>query len=154
MKQILIPVAMLLIVGSASGQKLKESEVPVAVKEAFKKQFATAKSVKWSKEGTDEFEAEFKSGKDEQAANFDKSGKWLITETEISEKSLPAAVQATIKKDFSGYKIEETEKADTPDKGSFFEIKLEKGEKTIIVQVSSDGKVLKQEEEKEGDEKP
>ncbi|HMJ70435.1 MAG TPA: hypothetical protein VK508_16130 [Cyclobacteriaceae bacterium] len=49
MKTILIPVAILLVVGSACAQKLKESDVPAVVKESFTKQFASAKNVKWWK---------------------------------------------------------------------------------------------------------
>lgn len=153
MKAMFISAAILFVISGACGQKLKDAEVPNAVKQAFAKQFPTAKGVKWSKESTDEFEAEFKSAQGEQSANFDMNGKWLITETEVSEKSLPAAVQQTIKTQFSGYKIEETEKAETPDQGAFYEIKLERGEKTIVAQISSDGKVLKTEEEKESEDK-
>lgn len=149
MKVILIPAVVLLVASSACAQKLKESEVPAAVKQAFTKQFSGVKNVKWSKESETEFEAEFKTSQGEQSANFDQSGKWIITETEVSEKSLPAAVQATLKKEFANYKIEETEKAETADQGTFFEVKLEQGEKTIVAQISPDGKVLKTEEEKE-----
>lgn len=153
MKTIIIPVAALLIVSSACAQKLRESEVPVVVKEAFTKQFASIKKVKWSKESENEFEAEFKSSQGEQSANFDMNGNWLVTETEMSEKSLPAAVLATIKREFAGYEVEETEKAETPDNGTFFEVKLEQGKKAIVAQITTDGKVQKTEEEKEPDDK-
>ena len=151
MKRMIIPVAALMIAFSASGQKVKESDVPAAVKDAFAKQFTSAKNVKWSKEGEGEFEAEFRSDKGKQSANFDKDGKWLITETKISEKWLPPAVQATIKKEFADYEVEEAEQAETTDQGSFFEIEFEQKEKTIIAQISFDGKVLKKEEEKENE---
>jgi len=36
------------------------------------------------------------------------------------------------------------------DNGSFYEVKLERGEKTIVAQITADGKVQKTEEEKEG----
>lgn len=154
MKNTLISLALLLVVSSAGGQKLKESEVPMAVRQAFAKQFATAKGVKWSKESETEYEAEFKSSVGVQSANFDSAGKWLITETEVPAKSLPTAVQATLKKDFEKYKIEESENAETPDQGSFYEIELKQGEKSIVVQLTPAGKVLKTEEvKKEGKKK-
>jgi hypothetical protein len=153
MKIILIPTAFLLVVSSACAQRMKESDVPAVVKQAFTKQFASAKGVKWSKESETEFEAEFKTSQGEQSANFDTSGKWLITETEISEKSLPAVVMQTLEREFAGYKVEESERAETPDKGSFYEIKLEQGRKTIIAQISGDGKIVKVEEEKEESDK-
>ena len=54
----------------ASAQKLKESEVPEAVKKAFNQKFSGAKEVKWSKESATEFEAEFEVGEQEQSATF------------------------------------------------------------------------------------
>lgn len=138
-----------LIGGLAQAQKLKENEVPKAVKESFVKRFPKAKEVKWSKESATEFEAEFEIDETGQSVNFDQAGKWLVTETEIKSSQLPAAVQATITKEFAGYKIEEAEKAETSDKGMFYEVELEKGELNYEVQISSEGKVLKKTEKKE-----
>ena len=149
MKTTLINLVLLLAVSSASGQALKESEVPMAVRQAFAKQFSAVNGVKWSKESDTEYEAEFKTAGAEQSTNFDSAGKWLITETEVPAKSLPAAVQATLKKDFEKYKLEEAEKAETPDRGTFYEIELEQGEKSMVVQITPAGKVLKTEEAKE-----
>src|SRR5689334_23593638 len=125
MKHVLISATIsLVLLNGAFAQKLKESDVPNAVREAFAKQFPSIKNVKWSKESESEFEAEFKSSQGEQSANFDMSGKGLVTETDVPQKSLPAAVPATIKKDFAGYKIEESEKAETANHGTYFEIEL------------------------------
>ena len=154
MKKIVLVCAVILLAGLAQAQKLKESDVPSAVKESFAKRFPKTKEVKWSKESATEFEAEFKSGDMEQSANFDQAGKWLVTETEIKKSELPQAVQATIGREFAGFKIEEAEKAETFDKGMFYEVELEKGELNYEVQLSADGKILKKEEKKEkGDEK-
>ena len=153
MKQIVLLFAAVLLSGILHAQKLKESEVPATVMAFFKKSFPAAKNVKWSKESESEFEAEFKNGAQEQAANFDATGKWLVTETEIKKADLPAPVQATIKKEVDGYKMEEVEKAETPDNGILYEVELEKGETILSVQISKEGKVLKKEEEKEHDEK-
>jgi len=149
MKHTLIFFAVVLGTLSAHAQTLKDSEIPSTVREAFMKKFSNAKDVKWSKESEKEFEAEFKNGSMEQAANFDEMGKWLITETEIKKSELPAAVTASLKKEFADYKIEEVEKADTPDKGIFYEVEVEKGKMTYVVQLSPAGKVIKKEEKKE-----
>ena len=138
-----------LIVGLAQAQKLKENELPKAVKESFTKLFPKAKEVKWSKENATEFEAEFEVNETEQSVNFDQAGKWLVTETEIKSSQLPSAVKSTITKEFAGYKIEESEKAETSDKGMFYEVELEKGELNYEVPISTDGKVLKKTEKKE-----
>ena len=149
MKQITLVCAAILIAGIAQAQELKASEVPSAVKESFAKRFPNVKEVKWSKESEAEFEAEFKRSGTEQSVNFDQAGKWLVTETEIKTSELPKSVQAAIAKEFPGYKIEEAEKAETSDKGTLYEVELEKGEMNYEVQFSADGKVLKKEVKKE-----
>lgn len=152
MKKIVLISVIALVSGAAHAQKLKEAEVPEAVKVSFVKNFPNIKSVKWSRESEMEFEAEFKNGSLEQSANFDPSGKWLVTETEIKKTDLPPLVQATIKKEFAGFKIEEAEKVETAD-GLSYEVELEKGEVTYGVQFSKDGKVLKKEEKNEDENK-
>ena len=62
MKQIILIGIAAFSCGGLHGQKLKESEVPTAVKDAFSKSFPNAKKVAWSKETDTEFEAEFKNG--------------------------------------------------------------------------------------------
>jgi hypothetical protein len=130
-------------------QKLKAVDVPAAVKATFVKKFPKAKGIEWSKESETEFEAEFKNNGLEQAANFDQSGNWVITESEIKSSDLPSPVKATIAKEFAGYKIDEAEKAETPNEGSFYEVGLKKDKSVLVVQISSDGEVLKKEEGKE-----
>lgn len=148
MKQIVIVCAAVLLSGALHAQKLKETEVPQVVKVSFAKNFPKVKSVKWSKESESQIEAEFKNGSLKQSANFDTSGNWLETETEIKKSDLPLAIQGTIKNEFDGFKVEEAEKVETPE-GVFYEVELEKGEVAYDVQFSKEGNVLKKEEEKE-----
>ena len=49
MKNLLVLFSALSITIVACGQKLKEKDVPAAVKEAFQKQFGSAKEVEWEK---------------------------------------------------------------------------------------------------------
>jgi hypothetical protein len=37
------------------------------------------------------------------SASFDNSGKWIESETVITENELPASVTSTLNKDFQGY---------------------------------------------------
>lgn len=149
MKKTAMLCAAMLVSGFVFAQKKTEKvNVPAAVQAAFAKQFPSAKSVEWSMESKTEYEAEFKNGAFEQAANFDASGKWVVTETEIKKADLPAAVTKVIAKDFAGYKTEEVEKVEKP--GSvYYELKVEKGETSYVVEVSPEGKVLKKQQEKE-----
>lgn len=151
MKKILFVSAAVLLSGAAMAQKLKSNDVPDAVRSSFSKKFPTAKDVQWSKENETEFEAEFKNASKEQSANFHVSGMWLVTETEIKTTQLPAAIQAAIKKEFAGFKIEEAEQVESSEKGSLYEVKLEKGEKTISVEFSPSGEILSRKEESEED---
>lgn len=148
MKKILFVSAAVVLAGGLHAQKLKETEVPQAVKASFVKAFPNVKSINWSKENESEFEAEFKNGGLEQSANFDAAGKWLVTETEIKKGDLPPLVQAALKKEFEGYKVEEAEKVETSE-GVLYEVEVEKGEVTYSVQLAKDGKILKKEEKKE-----
>jgi hypothetical protein len=138
-----------LIAGSTQAQKLKESEVPVAAKQAFTKKFPHVKSVAWSKENDTEFEAEYKMSGTEQSSNFDKEGKWLVTETEVKSSALPTAVQAILKKDFIDYKVKEVEKVENAANEIFYEMALEKGKTNLEVKISPEGKIISKEEKSE-----
>ncbi len=157
MKRIMLFSVICLVAGFAKAQKLKDSEVPASVKQTFAKNFPKAKEVKWSKEGTSEFEAEFVRGTSdsfgenaevEQSANFDKTGKWLETETEIKKSELPQAVQAAIAKEFAGFTVDEPEKVESPGNVLLYEMELKKDKVKYEVQFSADGKVVKKEEKK------
>jgi len=156
MQKIMLVGVTLLLAGVTHAQTLKESVVPAAVKSAFSKKFPSASSVKWSKESKTEFEAEFKNGALTQAANFDASGSWVVTETEVKKAELPAAITKAIAKDFAGYKVGESEKVEKPNKPLYYEMKVEKGETSYVVEISPEGKILKkakdveEKDEKEG----
>ncbi|MEJ0029100.1 MAG: PepSY-like domain-containing protein, partial [Bacteroidota bacterium] len=124
-------------------QKVKDSDVPAAVRDAFGKAFPKATGVKWSKEGANEFESEFKVGKEEKSAVFDNAGVWLNTETEIETSDLPTAVQSSIKKQYPDYKIEEAEVLETPDGVKLYEVEVKKGSTKHEVVLSADGTITK-----------
>jgi hypothetical protein len=149
MKTFIVTVMLLLIIVSTQAQHLKTNEIPQKVQQGFKNKFPEVKKVKWSKENTDEFEAEYKINGIEKSSNFDKDGQWLVTETEIKSEQLPVAVMAVIKKDFSDFKIEEAEKAETASNQLFYEVTLEKKESNLEVKFSPEGKIISKEEKKE-----
>ena len=88
---------------------------PENVKKALTDKYATAQSVKWDSEGKNEWEADFTFDGKKMSAAFDNSGKWMESETSISEKDLPAAVSATLDKEFKDYKKSEIVIFDSPD---------------------------------------
>lgn len=105
----LLMIAASVIALSANAQKIKESEVPAPVKDAFSKAYPAAKEVKWEKEAAD-YEAEFKTAGKEQSVLFDSKGSLLETEAEIALTELPAAVNEYISKNYKGTKIKEASK--------------------------------------------
>jgi hypothetical protein len=144
----------ILLGNAACAQKISADKLPASVTSAFKATFPSVSKVNWEMENANEYEAAFKLNGDEVSANFDKTGKWIETETEIKVSALPAPVQSAINKDFAGFKIEEATKVESAKNGNTFEAEIKKGEESYDVLYMPDGKMLsktKVEEEKEGD---
>lgn len=142
----LVGMALVLLSYTACAQSGKD--VPEKVQTAFAQKFATSSHVKWSKENDSEWEAEFKMDKKDYSVNFSTSGEWMETEYKISTDELPAAVKATIQKEFDGYKIEESELSETAD-GKMYEVELEKGDIEMEAIIDANGKLIKKETIKE-----
>ena len=131
-----------LISNMGCAQKIATDKVPTVVTSAFKAKFPNATKTSWEMENANEYEAGFKQNGDEVSANFDNTGKWLETETEIKISALPVAVQNALSKDFAGFKIEEASKIESVNDGNCFEAEIEKGEETFDVLFTADGKML------------
>ena len=125
---------------------------PENVKKEFIKKFPSAQSVKWGNEDKTEWEAEFIADGKRISASYDNTGKWIESETKITEKELPATITNTINKDFQGYKKGEIEIFENSEmKG--YELSLLKGEKSVEVIIDNNGKIIKKTDKKEKDEK-
>lgn len=145
MKKSMFIAAGLIISLAACAQKVKEANVPTAVKDSFKKSYKDAKEAKWEKEGAN-FEAEFEIGETEQSVLIDASGRILETEVEIKVEELPTAVKDYITKNYKDAKIKEAAKI-TDTKGMVnYEAEI-KGKDLIF---DSTGKFIKEEVEKTG----
>lgn len=145
MKNLMVLVLAFTFLSSAA---FSQKNPPENVKKEFLKKYAAAQSVKWDSEEKNEWEADFSMDGKKMSAVFDDSGKWIESETTITEKELPAPVVSTLNKDFQGYKkgsIDIFE--DTRIKG--FEISLKKGDKSLEVIIDANGKVVKKEEGEE-----
>ena len=138
------------IIFTACGQK---KNVPEKVKTAFSQKFPKATKVEWGRENAKEWEAEFKMDGKNYSANYDNNGNWMETEYRVSENELPSAVKSTLSSKYASSKILVAEISETKD-GKVYEVLLKtNGEKSEVV-LTTDGKVLKEKEEKdeEGDE--
>jgi hypothetical protein len=137
---------------TACGQK---PNVPANVKKTFEQKVPDAKDVEWEYDSEDKlWEVEYEMGKAEFTSAFDENGKWVETEKKIKFAELPETVKATLKADYSDYEVEEVEYVETPD-GKFYEVEveLEKDDKEVEFELlfSTDGKVVKKEQEKDDD---
>lgn len=152
MKNILFLAA--IISGSTSfAQELSVDKVPAAVQNSFKAKFPASEAKGWELENETDFETDFDLNGKKHSAKFDKQGKWIETETEINVSDLPKSINEAVTKNFAGFKIEETEKAETASQGIVYEVKLKKGKEVFEVKFSQEGKILKKETEDDNQEK-
>jgi len=128
-----------------------KKDVPKVVKDAFAKKFPDAKSVSWDQEDQSEWEAEFKMDGMEYSANFDNQGTWKETEHEVKEGDVPQNVMAALKKEYSGYKIKESEISETGN-GMVYEFMIKKSGKGMEVAIDKNGKIVSKEGADEEDE--
>jgi len=151
MKRIIFAFAAFVVSYGVAAQKITSEKVPSAVRASYKAKFPTATKESWEMESKTEFEVNFKLNGKEVSANFDESGKWLETETEVESASLPAAVQSTLKNEFTGFKVAEAAQIETADGTIRYEAEMKKAKETFEVLLSAEGKILKK--TKKGDSK-
>jgi Putative beta-lactamase-inhibitor-like, PepSY-like len=108
MKNLFFILTMALCSLIAGGQKLKESQVPAAVKSAFTAKYP-ATTGKWEKED-DNYEVNFSGQGKAMSAVIDKTGTILETETAITVRELPASAAAYVKQHYNAAKIKEASK--------------------------------------------
>ncbi|OWP61560.1 hypothetical protein CDA63_18770 [Hymenobacter amundsenii] len=135
--------AALLLAGSASAQKLKAAQVPAAVVAGFNRQFPQAREVKWEKED-EQYEAGFEQGKQELSVLLDASGQLVETETGIKVEQLPAAVRATLARQYKGIKIKEAAKIVAAGTGAVtYEAEIAQSGKTVDVLFDAERREVK-----------
>jgi hypothetical protein len=149
-KSVIFVIAIHTITFTAFGQK---TDVPANVIKAFEQKVSNGKEIEWEYNSEDKlWEVEYEIGRDEFTSAFDENGIWVETEKEMRFSKLPEPVKATLKADYSEYKVEEVEFVESPD-GKFYEIevKLVKNGKELKFEIlfSLDGKVIQKREEKD-----
>ncbi|WP_343321007.1 PepSY-like domain-containing protein [Sphingobacterium multivorum] len=119
----------------AIAQDIPQSQVPAVVVNSFQQKFPKAKKVEWEVKGN-VYEVEFETGLfgTDQEAWFQPNGKVLRYKTEISKKELPKSVLDRVKRDFPGYRIEDSKKITAEQKVSYaFEVKNGKEEWKLVL---------------------
>jgi len=150
MKKLIVMGTLCLALGNIFAQKIKDANVPAAVKDGFKKSFPNSKVEEWEKEDAN-YEAEFDVDKVETSAIFDANGTLIETEVEIATKDLPKAVTDYLTKNLAGKKIKEATKI--TDNNGIIRYETEIDEIDYIF--DSNGNFVKKEVEKDdqGDDK-
>lgn len=147
MKKALLISALTFSVFAANAQDVKTNTVPDAVKKSFSKLYPTIVDVKWEME-KENYEAKFKQNKEKIDVLFTPSGKLIQTETKLSSvNDLPTAITAVLKKDFSGYELEDTEKITTAEGKTLYKVEAEMKEKEYELIFDSTGTLVSKTEE-------
>lgn len=92
-----------------SEKKQKDSQIPVTVRDAFKKNYPNISDADWEKEGLN-YEASFENNETETSVVLDASGRILETETEIEAATLPKAILDYLETNYKGQKVKEAAK--------------------------------------------
>ncbi len=125
MKTLKITALALFATAMVTAQDLKMNDVPSNLTSAFKNEYKTAKDVEWEMDGMN-YKVEFDTNHMEHEIWYNKEGKIVKTEMEISENDLPSDIVSVIKSKYSGYKIDSVEKTEMDAKKTY-EVELEKG---------------------------
>ena len=131
----------LLCAGFSITSCAQKVNVPEKVSKAFAAKFPGATDVKWGKENSKEYEAEFKLNSTAISANFGVEGDWKETETTIKSADLPAAVTSAINTKYPGAVITLAEKVEKPDK-TYYETMIKVNNKKKEIEVTPDGKFI------------
>ncbi|MBD2769427.1 PepSY-like domain-containing protein [Hymenobacter sp. BT664] len=143
MKTVLMFAVAALLAGSAHAQKVAAAQVPAAAKATFQAKFPAVKTVAWEKEGTD-YEAGFKQNGKTMSAVITPAGVLQETETDMKVAELPAAVRATLARDYKAYQVKEAATIAKADGRTVYEAEVSKGGKEQDVLFTADGKVVTQ----------
>ena len=140
MKKLLTFALPLLAVLSSCAQEVPESLVPSVVVNAFQQKFPKASDIEWEKKG-ELYEVEFDLVFKDHKALIDGTGKMVKHKEEINSSDLPAAVKETIKKGFSSYKIDDTDRIETEGL-VIYKVELESPSEERKIYIGEDGKLI------------
>ena len=129
---------------ATSAQKINVGQVPTAVQQAFKAKYASATDIDWKKEGS-QLKASFDMGDDDHEALYTAAGKLVSHSYEISKTQLPAAVRASVKKNFPNHRLDDTDRIEA--NGAItYKVELN-GRPDVKAIFATDGKLISQKED-------
>ncbi len=127
---------------TVTAQTVKESKVPAAVRDSFKKQHPDMYVYEWEfKKKKQLYEAEFLNKGVKHEAHFTPDGKWLLTKRDIKKKDLPAKIlQAIAGSKYSSWEIDDAEEQQTP-AGLVYKVEVEQGKQELYLYITAEGKI-------------
>lgn len=123
MKKIFLLVLIVLETVTLSAQRVKESDVPPTVIEAFGKAYPSIAVRNWYKEKRN-YEAAFEMNNNKMFVTINKSGTISKTESEMSIRELPQSVREYCKEKFKGKKIRGAYKLANAEGATTYEVEL------------------------------
>jgi uncharacterized protein YajQ (UPF0234 family) len=125
------------------GLNICKAQAPEKVLIAFNQKFANVTNIKWSKENSTEYEANFEQNGKNCSANFATDGSWLETETEVDLNQVPEIVKKAFYKKFSkDKKIKAVDKIEKKDGTFNYEIEYKSGLITKEIVFDTEGNVI------------
>ncbi len=151
-KTILSLLAVLLLGTGLPAQDLAAKDVPAAVTAGLKTKFPDAADVKWKKNKSGKYEADFKLSGKKAEAKFLADGKWDSSERRVDVAQLPAPAGEYIKKNYAAYEIDWVKWQEEADAArNRYEVKVKRDKADAELVFDEKGKFLKK---KEKDKKP
>jgi hypothetical protein len=145
MKNISLLSSLLLSCLLSPAQTLTMDKVPPAAAHTFHMKYPAAQQDSWELIGSNLFQVGFFNGKKAQTAHFDNTGKWLETETDITNAQIPRPVSNAIAREFPGFSIQVISLIESPDGMLTYEAVVFKLRENYDVTFSAKGEVLKKE---------
>jgi hypothetical protein len=126
MKSNFLTIVLCLIITIANAQLIKQTEVPVTVKESFSKKYPGLNVEKWEKQGAD-YKAEFHLFKADASAVFETNGNFKESEQIIQLYDFPKSAADYCTANFKGYKIDIITKITDASEKVMFSVEMENG---------------------------
>jgi hypothetical protein len=153
-KNIFIFLSLFIAISLTSCEKdddIRLSQVPDGVMATFQSLYPQAEYVEWEKK-KDYYVADFFLGGTDLQVWINKSGAWSMTESDVRLANLPEAVQNAFKSSqYADWHIEDLDEYERTDR-TFYLIEIEKkGQRDRKLFYAEDGKLLKDEHDREND---
>ncbi len=147
-KILLLPIA--LVIFSTSGftqiRKLKSTQVPEILAEGFRIKFGNIKPTDWIYDSSCIcYKAHFIKKTNECSASFTEEGRWLRSETELDESTIPQVIMDAFKSsDYKDWSIASIMRVETINISSGCQFNLKKKKEQYYLIFDLNGKLLSQ----------